>query len=525
MSTISVKCYLIPEHSSIVDATKEVSEIRRFNLTKPNVLFASSANTTNNNGVIYDELVNKVRTAFDMDTQQSLKLYYQDDENELVGFTRPSELQYGLDLQEALTLSKGQNFIFKVYVKKETISTSKAKKRSPPPPPEPVSSSSSSSSSSSDDDDEPPASCKAKHSKKHHHHRHHHHYQHQASEPMLHPGVVCDGCNGSVIGTRYKCAICPDFDLCAECREQKNVHKDTEYKMHRIDEPSNVWRAKQWKKYYGLGAHSYHQRRGPFGFGCRPRAAAGADQQCPFKQFQQQQQQQQQQTTEKQPPKNPFQQTLNDFLPYFANNVNIVNDPEQLKNIGEYLKNFLDPFGIDVSYYVDGNNKNKEEQQPKKEEQPERKEEDESMKTSTQENATTSNIFGDFKMDETQQQPEEPKATSPLSSLFSSSSPFAKAADALQQVLLQQQQPEASAPSMQESIVTEKKPETASASLENEFNMVDIEKELVVIKAVEQMKLMGYTDDNGWLTRLVASKDGNLNAVLDTLIPNGKKHN
>jgi len=39
----------------------------------------------------------------------------------------------------------------------------------------------------------------------------------------IHPGIVCDGCDGSVVGTRYKCLVCYDFDLCAVC-EAKGIH-------------------------------------------------------------------------------------------------------------------------------------------------------------------------------------------------------------------------------------------------------------------------------------------------------------
>jgi len=40
----------------------------------------------------------------------------------------------------------------------------------------------------------------------------------------VHDGITCDGCNQSPIsGIRFKCKVCPDFDLCSAC-EAKNVH-------------------------------------------------------------------------------------------------------------------------------------------------------------------------------------------------------------------------------------------------------------------------------------------------------------
>merc|ERR1712209_229529 len=49
-----------------------------------------------------------------------------------------------------------------------------------------------------------------------------------------HHGVVCDGCDGPVAGPRYKCLICPDYDLCATC-EARGLH--AHHKMIRLPAP------------------------------------------------------------------------------------------------------------------------------------------------------------------------------------------------------------------------------------------------------------------------------------------------
>jgi hypothetical protein len=44
------------------------------------------------------------------------------------------------------------------------------------------------------------------------------------SEIQVHPGTVCHQCGVTPIqGCRYKCAVCPDLDLCQQCEDQ-NVH-------------------------------------------------------------------------------------------------------------------------------------------------------------------------------------------------------------------------------------------------------------------------------------------------------------
>ncbi|XP_010899401.2 sequestosome-1 [Esox lucius] len=42
---------------------------------------------------------------------------------------------------------------------------------------------------------------------------------------LVHPNVTCDECNGPVWGTRFKCTVCPDYDLCSQC-QSKGLHKE-----------------------------------------------------------------------------------------------------------------------------------------------------------------------------------------------------------------------------------------------------------------------------------------------------------
>lgn len=56
------------------------------------------------------------------------------------------------------------------------------------------------------------------------------------SQRVLHPNVVCDGCDKDIFGYRYKCLECADFDLCMECEPKLHNH----HLMIRITDPSDA---------------------------------------------------------------------------------------------------------------------------------------------------------------------------------------------------------------------------------------------------------------------------------------------
>ena len=53
---------------------------------------------------------------------------------------------------------------------------------------------------------------------------------------LVHPNVICDKCKKDVIGTRYKCNTCPNYDLCQKCYTSQHHHY---FKLVEVPKPTH----------------------------------------------------------------------------------------------------------------------------------------------------------------------------------------------------------------------------------------------------------------------------------------------
>lgn len=401
MTQIPFKCYLLGSKKNLnKKCLDKAKEIRRFNLE-----VSSSTG-------IYDCLIEKILAYFkdEFSSKEQFKTFWLDDEEEFIGFSSDSELQYALDLQTALQASNeaSAKVVVKIYLVKNK------------------------EEENSQIYDENFAS--------------------ESSFEGLHPGIVCDGCDKAISGDRYKCTMCADYDLCSSC-EQKGVHKEKNHKFLKISMPGFFKSDKYPRK---------RSRRGSF--------------------------------------------WQNHLKP----------DADQFKRLGESIKAFLDPFDIYVDYYVDNWGKRKAEEAKKDEKKQENESADvqmdnvvikEEVEPTEEQAGAATNATNQAAANATNQTApaanasETPSAPVQTNSLMNTS-------NLMSFDNIQNDEPK-------------KKPLEMNNDIDlSSFNMVDMDKETQIIKTIDQLKMMGFSDDSGFLTRLVTAKEGNMNAVLDALNAN-----
>ncbi|XP_004693731.1 PREDICTED: sequestosome-1 [Condylura cristata] len=162
MASLTVKAYLLGKE----DATRE---IRRFSFcfsAEPEAEAEAASGPPR-----CERLLSRVAALFPALRPGGFLAHYRDEDGDLVAFSSDEEL--------TMAMSYVKDGIFRIYIKEK-----KECRRDHRPP------------------------CAQ-----------------EAPRNLVHPNVICDGCSGPVVGTRYKCRVCPDYDLCAAC-EGKGLHRE-----------------------------------------------------------------------------------------------------------------------------------------------------------------------------------------------------------------------------------------------------------------------------------------------------------
>ncbi|XP_064637151.1 sequestosome-1-like [Lineus longissimus] len=297
-----------------------------------------------------------------------------------------------------------------------------------------------------------------------------------------HPHIVCDGCEGSVRGVRFKCKVCPDYDLCRKCKRQG---KHPEHPMTAIRKPM----PHPWAGVFVNGRHF----GGPCSGGsphfgppppfcppppCGPEGAGGPG--ChgpqmpgftgtppnfngPWGRFFRRQMRKFWREQGKQQEKGADGKTADEKEPNEEEEEDDVEcSPEEyLQNVGEQVAAMLDPLGIDVQVDVE-------------------------HATAKPQTCGKGGKCGRG----------NPMDAGQGGSSHSNS-------DENEWTLVT---PDASAP--QEEDEDEEPSHNGIPLLEPK-----------IAHALNQMKAMGFSDDGGWLSRLLIAKDGDIGQVLDALKP------
>jgi len=314
--------------------------------------------------------------------------------------------------------------------------------------------------------------------------------------PQEHPGIVCDGCEGKVIGRRYKCTICPDYDLCQTC-ESKGIHAEHNFIMY--DTPTQ-----------GFGfPFCGPPRHGPHGQGppCAPphffrwmermarrqqnRENAG----CPWNT---------QRNTEEKASNEPKCE-------------NSCNPEEFLQSVGQSVAAMLDPLGIDVEVDVEhggrrcpawgqgskcrgrkggrcgqGKCGKKGEQEEKMEsDKPEPEPESQKAPEETTPMATDN--------------ADKPETDGPSTS--KGSNPETVYKDLETWTILEDGDNSGPRPT----------PMAAAPVQPPPVQLIYPPTDPMIATALQQMLGMGFHNEGGWLQRLLEEKDGNISQVLDSI--------
>ena len=156
MSKIAIKTYRLEEFPPNAKITSQGDQIKRFELI------------CNDFNQIYVKLLEEIHNVYG-EIGVSFKLYWKDDENELVVLANDTDFQTAVQ-------SYKQGDILKIYLIASSGQSFQHERRSS-----------------------------------------------NAKKSQTHAGITCNGCNQSIYGLRHKCKNCFNYNLCEDCKK-KNIH-------------------------------------------------------------------------------------------------------------------------------------------------------------------------------------------------------------------------------------------------------------------------------------------------------------
>ncbi|XP_043840197.1 sequestosome-1 isoform X6 [Dromiciops gliroides] len=289
---------------------------------------------------------------------------------------------------------------------------------------------------------------------------------------MVHPNVICDGCNGPVVGNRFKCTVCPDYDLCSTC-EGKGLHK--EHNMIVFQNPLNT-HVPEWISRRRWLHKMRHGALPPFWWipGWGDAACHPMNQTAPQAQ------------TSGTPP-NPEAEQDASASTSSQQDLNVTF----LQNIGESVAAALSPLGIDVDIDVEHGGKRSKVTPPV------------SQPNSEEESLQPSNPSSS-------QSPTDPQ---------SSEMEVAALSEQMEKVIVE------SSMQVDENSPSQEQTEAGNCSggdddwthLSSKEVDPSTEADPCLIESLSQMLSMGFSDEGGWLTRLLQTKNYDIGAALDAI--------
>jgi len=126
---------------------------------------------------LYSEVCEKIQELFPNENKETINLSYLDDEGDKIIISSQNEFEEALVVQKSMMEKAGTSYRFDVVIPGQSVNNL--------PNANPISSG-------------------------------------HLNNNVVHQGVTCDGCGLSpIVGTRYKCSIREDFDLCESCESSE----------------------------------------------------------------------------------------------------------------------------------------------------------------------------------------------------------------------------------------------------------------------------------------------------------------